>query len=298
MKKHMTLASVLLLLAILAAGCQKDALLKEELSDKASLEFRTAAPDFDLYVLNPKTGETMQLSHIPNCGEFDPSFSHDTRFVAHDAFFDPEHHIYVTDVQTKESKLLPGAEGGNDPSWSPNGKWIVFTKTSEDGGVRIYRIYWEGGIAEPVTDGCRADWSPDNKMIVFERNGIYTRNLETGEEKYLCPGSAPVWSPDGTTIAYCRAGQLFLIPVDETGAPTGASVQLTNCTDPVGKPSWSSNSKMIAFFSGNETDSYDIWRVRVEDGVMENLTNTPDFNEIDPDWSPNGRVIVFSKGSI
>jgi Tol biopolymer transport system component len=37
----------------------------------------------------------------------------------------------------------------------------------------------------------------------------------------------------------------------------------------------------------------DIWRLSAEGGEAENLTNTPNFHEVDPDWSPNGQLIVY-----
>lgn len=295
MKPQSLLAGLLLALAFLALGCQKDDMVQQVQPTTDPLEFRFTATDFDLYTLNLITGETTQLSYISGCGEFDPSFSHNSRYVAHDAFFDPGHSIYLTDTRTHESHLLPGAENGDNASCSPNGKWIAFVSMTNS---TICLLPPEGGTPEFLTQGNEPEWSHNSKMLAFTRGGdIYVLNLKTGAETFVCQGEVPTWSHDGKWIAFIRDQQLHKLPVDHNGAPTGPSVQLTNRPGLVAKPAWSPNGKWITFFSWAD-NGYDIWRVSAEGGEPENLTNTPGFTEVDPDWSPNGQLIVFCRGPV
>lgn len=295
MKQFSPLAALLLTLAFLAMGCQKDDLTQQVQPASDPLEFRFTATEFDLFTLNLTTGVTSQLSSIPGCGEFDPSFSHNGRFVAHDAFFNPGHYIYLTDTRTLESWPLSGAENGDNASCSPNGKWIAFVSMT---GGNICRVPPEGGVPEFLTQGNEPEWSHNSKMLAFQRGGdIFVLDLATGEETFVCQGEVPTWSRDGKWIAFIRDQQLHKLPVDHNGAPAGPSVQLTHRPDLIAKPAWSHNGKWIAFFSWG-VNGYDIWRVSAQGGEPENLTNTPDFNEVDPDWSHNGQLIVFCRGPV
>jgi hypothetical protein len=58
----------------------------------------------------------------------------------------------------------------------------------------------------PVPDVCGHDWSPDGRKIVIEsvRQELRMADLATGEQRLLVtePGCDPVWSPDGSVIAF------------------------------------------------------------------------------------------------
>jgi len=80
--------------------------------------------------------------------------------------------------------------GGEYPSWSPDGKWIVFIK---DWDVTI--IPSEGGATRKITNTpdikeSRPRWSPDGAIIVYDRSfsdigsrGIWTVDITIKEEE-------------------------------------------------------------------------------------------------------------------
>src|SRR5258708_23625681 len=90
----------------------------------------TAQTGYDIYVFDLKAGTTKQVSKIANAGEFNVTWANDGKKIAHDVVggiaAPYSQSIFVTDVQTGVSTPLPGAEGGNDAAWSPDGTTIAF----------------------------------------------------------------------------------------------------------------------------------------------------------------------------
>ena len=111
---------------------------------------------------------------------------------------------YHLDLSTGRTKPFP-ATGGYDVALSPDGTRIAYRK----GGDGIFVAQVDGRRAKRLTfepDGSPA-WSPDGKLIAFERGygqeRILIMTLEGRTVKEIAnSGSLPQWSPDGRYIAY------------------------------------------------------------------------------------------------
>lgn len=105
----------------------------------------------------------------------------------------------------------------------------------------------------------------------------------------------PVWSPDGTKIAYSRlneqgeGGNLWQMDADGTNI-----VRLTWGMDP-GTPTWSPDGRRLAFSAGNPDNAGDWGSIYVmnADGTGITQLTWDDGGEGYPAWSPDGEHIAY-----
>jgi Tol biopolymer transport system component len=133
---------------------------------------------------------------------------------------------------------------------------------------------------------------------------IYSMNADGSNQKAVIPAPLPprrlpvygnpVWSPDGSKIAfavapdYGREHEIYVMNAD------GSSIiRLTNNTVDDISPAWSPDGGMIAFVSSDESLGNGIYVMNVDGSNLARLTNTDRRGE-SPSWSPNGRSILFS----
>jgi Tol biopolymer transport system component len=117
-------------------------------------------------------------------------------------------------IQGKPSRLDVQA-----PSWSPDGRTIVFVSW-RDGNGEVYAMDADSSSPRNLTQDPAKDvrpaWSPDGRRIAFVslrdgNSGIYVMNADGSGKRNLTRdrgafgGLIPSWSPDGRKIAFVRA---------------------------------------------------------------------------------------------
>jgi TolB protein len=109
-----------------------------------------------------------------------------------------------------------------------------------------------------------------------------------------CQSHDPIWSPDGTKIAYiCGLDEyqdIFVMNADGSNL-----VRITHNEVPDNAPNWSPDSTLLTYvhyLNRQETDS-EIFVANVITAQRTQITNNS-YADYSPVWSPDGSLIVFS----
>jgi Tol biopolymer transport system component len=199
----------------------------------------------------------------------------------------------------------PGAGHATFPG--ANGK-IAFVRD-----LTIYAMNNDGSDLAPLTndDTSRLSpaWSPDGTKITFVGGGkgafaIAVMNANGTEETGLTDSSTrdwnPTWSPDGSRIAFYsrRDGNVEVYAMEADGSN---QTRITTCAQlyAPGFPglSWSPDGSRIAFVGdGNGYPNIYVISLASGQSPIRITDSAATFGVGNPDWSPDGRRLLFSSG--
>jgi TolB protein len=150
-------------------------------------------------------------------------------------------------------------------------------------GAEIYLMNADGTDVRRLTNNDASDifpsLSPDGTKIIFESNrrrtagdppnvsDLFLMNTDGTDQTWLRRGSSGTWSPDGRSIAFHASASGTALPVNP--------------------------------YPGSATLDSDIFVVNMRDllekkATPRNITNNPAAVDDDPDWSPDGKTIIFT----
>ena len=237
----------------------------------------------------------------------------------------------VTDRSGTSKIWLMGADGSDahmlvrddhsemSPVWSPDGERVAFLR-STDGAPDIWTVNRDGEGLRRITHDAEREralaWGPFGRRIAFlsDRSGhqdVFVVDVESGTVEQITSETnpwdefrwAPVWSPDGSAIAYVSnrserwADDLWLVDLE-----TGHGRKLTANLHVMSTPVWSPDGSTIAFNAVRESefwygDQSDIYLLDAASGEAERLdmnTHVSDGNGgVRMAWAPDSRSIFF-----
>jgi Tol biopolymer transport system component len=196
------------------------------------------------------------------------------------------------------------------PAKAPTTKYQVFFESFIGAATDIFIVCSDGSNLVRLTDNANFNdsleglgWSEKSGKLVFSVNSqVYTMNPDGTDMKILAALKAmqPVWSPDGTKIAFSGTpeanpdSQIYVVNADGGGLTRLTNSNLYSagqgdCTNT--GPQWSPDGKQIAFdtkIDGN----WEISVMNADGSNPRNLTNDP-ARDYGPSWSPDGTKIAF-----
>lgn len=182
-------------------------------------------------------------------GRLNPALSPDGARLACQ---DTTGNLMVRDLATGTEKRLAAPLGANGlpgrPSWSPDGRYLALCDRN-----RLNGRFREGYHIIRVID---------------TGSGAWTAHLPLPHASLSDRGNAgPVWSPDGTHMAFVMESALWVMPVGPDGAPAGEPRRITD--EAADQPSWSGDSRTLLYQSGGQL------RLTGRDGTGRRTVNVP-----------------------
>lgn len=256
-----------------------------------------------------------------------PGLSENNRFVVYSSGVGFALNLYRLDLGTREVVQLTNNDFEDSaPSWSPDGKSIVFQREDEHGNRDVWQIDADGRIERNLTNTPdvreqHPRYAPDGAAIVFDSNRaetvegggedgiqnyeIYSMSLLTDSLSRLTAWHRwdmyPSLSPDANRLVWRRA-----LPGEESGEQqfdifvkdmaTGEEVNLTNHEALDTNPHWSPSGDWIVFAS-NRSGPFDLYVVRPDGSDLRRITNSGSLSVGygRPSFSGDGTKIVANR---
>lgn len=224
-------------------------------------------------------------------------------------------HIYdIKEEKLRETIRFRNLVVLSSPSWSPDGKCIVFSSIDKGGNNDLYILEVATRTLTRLTNDFYSDndpaWAPDGRFIAFssDRNpygrrgkfNLFLYDLQSAGVEYLTVGDqsyfAPSWSGDGKRLAFTSdidgAQNVWVMDLaerlDAQSLQPVTMRKITRFSTAAFDPSWGENNEMI--LTAFENFSFQIKRIFDIDALADSVNVAQTFRFDEPPgelWTVN-----------
>jgi Tol biopolymer transport system component/uncharacterized protein YraI len=246
-----------------------------------------SSPGGMIYAYNLASGALWALTN-----GFDPAISPDGQTVAF-AREGGENGIYLINIDGSNERLIfSGRTRLSSPKWSPDGKWILFTRSDEyseciDTGRGCVSVNTLPPGAS--TDDLTLSKDYEYNLAAVDPNGDHYHDIAALESARVAD-----WNTAG--IVYQSSAGLQI--TSDTADATNRLLRFIPLQPPDEDPDWQPGGNQVLFVQ-HHGSHYEIFTIGADGSGVTALTRPATTlvdqmpNNVAPAWSPDGRHIVF-----
>ena len=247
---------------------------------------------------SPGTGGAARKLTNDRFVEMDPTWSPDGRSIAYSSDRDGTMDLWVRELESGAEKKV--ATDAIKAAWAPRGSEIAYM--TREGALAVTGR--TSPVHAPMRDAGRPTWAPEgliaittlqpyssrfregtNQLLMVSTTGAADRQLNPVAHRSIGTrdNDGPVWSRDGSKMAFVMDGAIHVMPTTPAGEVSGAPRKLSD--DVADSPSWAADSRRLLYQTTSGLKLVDVNDGRITE-VPVNLTWTPAI--------PQGRTVVHA----